>query len=126
MPQFNSMFKGLGKLPTGLERNVNSLDDTNQNMMGSAMRQADEGLIGNNGELANRTKNAPNVPDLLDASFRNIPKPQDQEVIDPKHAMSVWEEHNYPTVPLFNRKENFQKMDLDTLFFAFYYQQGTY
>ena len=126
MPQFNSMFKGLGKLSTGLERNVNSLDDTNQNMMGSTMRQADEGLIGNNGGLANRTKNAPNVPDLLDASFRNIPKPQDQEAIESKHAMSVWEEHNYPTVPLFNRKENFQKMDLDTLFFAFYYQQGTY
>lgn len=47
-------------------------------------------------------------------------------MIDPKHAMSVWEEHNYPTVPLFNRKEHFAKMDVETLFFAFYYQQGTY
>ena len=70
-----------------------------------------------------RTKN---VQELLEASFRNIPTPQDQEVIDPKHATSVWEEHNYPTVPLFNRKEHFQKMDVETLFFAFYYQQGTY
>ena len=68
-----------------------------------------------------------NVHQLLDASFRNIPTPQDQEpLVDPKHAMSVWEEHNYPTVPLFNRKENFQQMDVETLFFAFYYQQGTY
>ena len=59
--------------------------------------------------------------DLLDASFRNIPKPHDQETMDPKHSMSVWEENNFPTVPLFNRRENFQKFDLDTLFFAFYY-----
>lgn len=40
--------------------------------------------------------------------------------------MSVWEEHDYPRVPLFNRKENFARFDLETLFFAFYYQQGTY
>ena len=72
--------------------------------MASVMKQADEGLIANNGGLASRTKN---LPDLLNASFRNIPKPQDQEAIDPKNAMSVWEEHNYPTVPLFNRKEHF-------------------
>jgi len=51
---------------------------------------------------------------------------QDQEVIDPKHPVSVWEEHDYPRVPLFNRKENFSHFDLETLFFAFYYQQGTY
>jgi CCR4-NOT transcription complex subunit 3 len=66
------------------------------------------------------------VLDLLDASFRNMPTPQDQESIDPKHPSSVWEENNFPTVPLFNRKKNFAKFDIDTLFFAFYYQQGTY
>ena len=43
MPKFTGMFKGLGKPSTGLERNVNSLDDTNQIMMGSVMKQADEG-----------------------------------------------------------------------------------
>lgn len=32
----------------------------------------------------------------------------------------------FPTVPLFNRRENFAAFDLDTLFFSFYYQQGTY
>lgn len=32
----------------------------------------------------------------------------------------------FPTVPMYNRKDNFSKFDLDTLFFAFYYQQGTY
>merc|ERR1719362_1722140 len=46
-------------------------------------------------------------------------------VFDPKHPQSVWEEHNYPRVPLYNRTENFARFDLETLFFAFYYQQGT-
>ena len=107
MPKFTGMFKGLGKPSTGLERNVNSLDEANQNMMGSVIKQPDEGYVANNGGLASRANNAPNIPDLLNASFRNIPKPQDQEAIDPKNAMSVWEDHNFPTVPLFNRKENF-------------------
>ena len=64
--------------------------------------------------------------DLLETSFNNILTKQDQEVIDPKHPVSVWEEHEYPRIPLFNRKENFSRFDLETLFFAFYYQQGTY
>lgn len=29
-------------------------------------------------------------------------------------------------MPLFARKENFQRFDLETLFFAFYHQQGSY
>lgn len=32
----------------------------------------------------------------------------------------------FPTVPMYNRKENFARFDLETLFFAFYYEQGTY
>ena len=31
----------------------------------------------------------------------------------------------FPTVPMYNRRENFGKFDLETLFFTFYYQQGT-
>ena len=46
--------------------------------------------------------------------------------MDPKHPVSVWEEHSVPRVPLYNRAENFSHFDLETLFFAFYYQQGTY
>jgi len=42
-------------------------------------------------------------------------------VIDPKHPVPVWDEHDFPRVPLFNRKENFTNFDLETLFFAFYY-----
>lgn len=64
--------------------------------------------------------------ELLETSFKNILTKQDQDVIDPKHPVSVWEEHDYPRVPLFNKKENFSSFDLETLFFAFYYQQGTY
>ena len=63
--------------------------------------------------------------EMLDASFRNILTKQDQMVLDPKHPQAVWEEHNYPRVPLFNWRENFERFDLETLFFAFYYQQGT-
>lgn len=59
-----------------------------------------------------------------------MPVPQDQEVVDPKHPVSVLhhdsEVHDYPTVPLYNRKDNFSRFDLETLFFAFYYQQGTH
>lgn len=55
-----------------------------------------------------------------------MPAPQDQEVVDPKHPVSLKEVHKYPTVPLYNRNDSFAKFDLETLFFAFYYQQGTY
>lgn len=60
--------------------------------------------------------------ELLETSFSNILTKQDQEVIDPKHPVPVWEEHDYPRVPLYNRKQNFSKFDLETLFFTFYYQ----
>lgn len=33
--------------------------------------------------------------------------------------------HEFPTVPMFARKENFAMFDLETLFFVFYHQQGT-
>jgi len=47
-------------------------------------------------------------------------------VQEAKHPVPLKEENMFPTVPMYNRKENFQKFDLETLFFAFYYQQGTY
>jgi CCR4-NOT transcriptional regulation complex NOT5 subunit len=31
-----------------------------------------------------------------------------------------------PTLPFYNRRENFARFDLETLFFVFYFQQGTY
>jgi hypothetical protein len=32
------------------------------------------------------------LSDLLNASFLNMPVPQDQEVVDPKHPVSVWQQ----------------------------------
>lgn len=57
-----------------------------------------------------------------------MPGPYDQEVSDPVNPtpIGVAEDFLFPTVPMFNRKENFEKFDLDTLFFVFYYQPGTY
>lgn len=66
------------------------------------------------------------VLELLEASFRNIPQPHDQEVQEAKHPVPLKEDNMFPTVPLFNRRESFFKFDLETLFFAFYYEQGTY
>ena len=39
--------------------------------------------------------------------------------------MSVWEEHNFTTVPLFSRKEHFQKMDVKKLA-AFEFKKKTW
>lgn len=65
--------------------------------------------------------------DLLEASYRNIPESWDQEVYHPKSHVSLKREDNqFPTLPMYNRRESFTKFDIDTLFFAFYYQQGTY
>jgi len=70
-PMFGSMFKGLGKPSSSLELNVNSLD-SNQNPRASPLMQADGGMTGSDTGHAARSKN---VPELLDASFRNIPTP---------------------------------------------------
>lgn len=32
----------------------------------------------------------------------------------------------FPTSAMYNRYSNFRRLDLESLFFAFYYQQGTY
>lgn len=65
--------------------------------------------------------------DLLSASYRNMPEIWDQEMNQPRHAVSLKDEKlSFPTMPMYNRIENFSHFDLDTLFFSFYYQQGTY
>lgn len=47
-------------------------------------------------------------------------------MIDPKQPVGVWLEQAYPTVPLYAQAANFARFDLETLFFAFYYQQESY
>ena len=66
---------------------------------------------------------------MLEASYRNIPDPSDSE--RPKNYVP---RNAYPThasfpdkpLPLFENPAMFEKLDIDTLFFIFYYQQGTY
>jgi len=66
---------------------------------------------------------------LLEASYRNIPDPSDSE--RPKHYVprNAYPTHaSFPDKPLaiFENPNMFEKLDIDTLFFIFYYQQGTY
>lgn len=51
-----------------------------------------------------------------------MPEIWDQEMNEPRHAVSLKDENlMFPTIPMFNRSENFTHFDLDTLFFTFYY-----
>jgi len=66
---------------------------------------------------------------LLEASMKTVPEPTDSE--RPKQYTP---RNPYPTPPtytsiplsLFDNPIIFEKFDIDTLFFIFYYQQGTY
>lgn len=66
---------------------------------------------------------------MLDTSFQFIPEPQDSE--KPKHYMPkvpfpVPSYYPQTPLPVFDSAAIFEKLDIDTLFFIFYYQQGTY
>jgi len=52
--------------------------------------------------------------ELLDVSFKNMPTPSDQDVIDLVNPIPVGviEDYLFPTVPMFNMKDNFAKLDL--------------
>lgn len=65
----------------------------------------------------------------LDSSFMNVPEPLDTEkpkYYVPKTPYST--SPYYPTVPaaIFDNPSIYSKFDEDTLFYIFYYQQGTY
>jgi len=66
--------------------------------------------------------------ELLRASMENMPTPEDsitnyapKEILPPVGAVNY-----FPSVPILDKPEQFEKLDLDTLFLIFYYQQGTY
>ncbi|CAO1630079.1 unnamed protein product [Parajaminaea phylloscopi] len=65
----------------------------------------------------------------LDSSFMNVPEPLDSE--KPKYYVPKTPYNTspyYPTVPaaIFDNPSIYSKFDEDTLFYIFYYQQGTY
>eukprot|EP01114_Cavostelium_apophysatum_P010430 TRINITY_DN2411_c0_g1_i1.p1 TRINITY_DN2411_c0_g1~~TRINITY_DN2411_c0_g1_i1.p1 ORF type:complete len:716 (-),score=167.89 TRINITY_DN2411_c0_g1_i1:76-2223(-) len=66
---------------------------------------------------------------LLEASMKNIPDPVDSERPKQYVPRNPWPSPNYyPQNPLsiFDNPATFEKFDTDTLFFIFYYQQGSY
>lgn len=66
---------------------------------------------------------------MLEASMQFIPEAVDSErpkQYIPKNPSAVPSYYPQSQLPLFEAPPAFQKFDTDTLFFIFYYQQGTY
>ena len=102
----------------------------------------------NQGDSSTNSQNM--VLEMLNSSFQNIPLMQDQDFLCAQFdikcplpiddsillAESMAEKNQkrkeqmkyryYPTSAMFNRQSNFMRMYLESLFFAFYYQHGTY
>ncbi len=65
--------------------------------------------------------------DMLEASRKNRPQAQDSAVVAPSNPVPFKKQPvQFPTVPMQMSPELLSKFDDDTLFFMFYYQQGTY
>jgi CCR4-NOT transcription complex subunit 3 len=78
--------------------------------------------------------------DMLNSSFINVPLMQDQDIIEISSPLPIDEaiygnsdkqktyglKRYFPTSAMYNRQSNFQRFDIESLFFAFYYMQGTY
>ena len=61
------------------------------------------------------------------SSYRNRPHPQDGATITPVNPVPLSRRKpQFPTVPLLTPLEHVEGLEEDTLFFIFYYQQGTY
>lgn len=74
--------------------------------------------------------NSTNVLDLIEASYKNCIKKSDCDQFRQYTPRMLWGNpcRYFPTAPLagFQSPELFEKFHLDTLFFIFYYQPGTY
>ncbi len=67
------------------------------------------------------------VFDMLEISKNNRPQPQDSLVVSPSNPVPFKKlPVQFPTVPMLISPEILSKFEDDTLFFMFYYQQGTY
>mmetsp|Transcript_5955 Transcript_5955/g.9258 ORF Transcript_5955/g.9258 Transcript_5955/m.9258 type:complete len:151 (+) Transcript_5955:674-1126(+) len=65
---------------------------------------------------------------FLQASFGHIPDPMDSErkVVQAKNVHQTPSYYPQEALEMFENPATFEKFDTDTLFFIFYYQQGTY
>jgi len=138
---FTDMFRREPKIFNSLDE-LNSSSILNVNMSSSILNEPEkpkshfklannivnEHDIHFNDPRYNHDRSSTSSVDMLRASMRNMPTPQDsitnyvpKEPLPPTRAMNY-----FPCVPILDKAEQFQKFDLDTLFLIFYYQQGTY
>ncbi|TKA73640.1 hypothetical protein B0A49_05187 [Cryomyces minteri] len=96
-------------LPSSLQDLLESFEATKTHVQ-SALRPADEAML---------AAGAASLPDSVDASKPYHYKPQTPYAFLPPH---------YPKEPLmiFDDSRLYNRIDTDTLFYAFYYRQGTY
>jgi len=67
------------------------------------------------------------VFDMLEISKNNRPQPQDSLFVSPINPVPFKKSpEQFPTVPMLISPDLLSKFEDDTLFFMFYYQQGTY
>lgn len=65
---------------------------------------------------------------MLDAAFHHLPQRQDSEKMRPyisRSAVPIASYHHHPPPPNIDSLEFFQRLSTETLFFIFYYQEGT-
>ncbi|KAI8810534.1 Not1 N-terminal domain, CCR4-Not complex component-domain-containing protein [Cladochytrium replicatum] len=66
---------------------------------------------------------------MLDSAFQNLPEPADAErpkYYMPKNPYPIPSYYPQHPMPQYENPMLFEKFDIDTLFFIFYYQQGTF
>jgi CCR4-NOT transcription complex subunit 3 len=76
-----------------------------------------------------RDENMPTLHKSLEASFMNVPEPLDSEkpkYYIPKNPFATPGYYPQTPAPIFDNPSIYSKFDEDTLFYIFYYQQGTY
>eukprot|EP00795_Rhopilema_esculentum_P009172 gene9172-16841_t len=66
-----------------------------------------------------------NQLNMLEAAFHHLPQRQDCERMKPRNAVPIAPYHHHPPPPHIDTLEFFQKLATETLFFIFYYQEGT-
>ena len=67
-----------------------------------------------------------NILELLASSYQHKQQPQDAGTMSPANGVPLQRRAvQFPTLPMEVRPEMYGKLEEDTLFFIFYYQQGT-
>lgn len=69
------------------------------------------------------------VHDMLEGSFQNVPDAMDSDrpkYYTPRNPFPTPQHYPQQPPPIFDNPTLFEKFDIDTLFYIFYYQQGTY